>query len=303
MTVWRRRLTCSAAALVAATLVTATVQTQGQTAPAGGGRGAAPAPAPQGGRGRAAGASPASQRPPQTVTPQSYPPEQIKNGQALFGAQCASCHGRDATGGDSGFDLTRSILVSQDVRGDRIGPVVRSGRAEKGMPAFPLSDADLASVVAFIHDQHSTAAEQLGGRRSVDVADLQTGNIDAGRKYFDGACARCHSATGDLAGIGRRLQGLALLQRMLNPATGGGGPVAPPKVTVITSSGQTISGNLAYRDEFTIALVDGDGWNRSWPRRLVKVTIDEPLTAHVEQLGKYTDADMHNVFAYLQSLK
>ena len=35
----------------------------------------------------------------------------------------------------------------------------------------------------------------------------------------------------------------------------------------------------------------------------VKVKIDDPLSAHFDQLGKYTDADMHNVYAYLETLK
>ena len=196
----------------------------------------------------------------------------------MFAAQCGFCHGRDAAGGEGGADLTRSTLVAEDVRGDKIGPVVRTGRSDKGMPPFTVTDADLAAIVAFIHDQHTAAQSQAGGRRSVDVADLQTGNADAGRRYFEGACAKCHSPTGNLAGIGSRLQGLALLQRMLNPATGGGGPVAPAKVTVTLAGGQTVAGTLAYRDEFTIALTDADGWYRSWPTRQVKFTVDDAVS-------------------------
>src|SRR5678815_908643 len=118
------------------------------------GRGAGAAPAAPQGRGQG---SPASQRPPQTATPQQYPPEQVEAGRTRFGAQCGFCHGRDAAGGESGPDLTRSALVAADVRGDRIGPVVRNGRTDKGMPAFTLSDADLTGVIAFIHDQKAQA--------------------------------------------------------------------------------------------------------------------------------------------------
>jgi cytochrome c oxidase cbb3-type subunit 3 len=77
---------------------------------------------------------------------------------------------------------------------------------------------------------------------------------------------------------------------------------SPITVTVQTPSGQTVSGPLVFRDEFTIALRDADGWFRSWPQSAVKVTFKDPLTAHVEQLPKYTDADVHNLFAYLQTL-
>jgi cytochrome c oxidase cbb3-type subunit 3 len=259
--------------------------------------GGAPPPAPQG-RGQA---SPASQRPPQTATPQQYPAEQVEAGRTRFAAQCGFCHGRDAGGGEGGPDLTRSELVAADVRGDRIAPVVRSGR--QNMPGFALSDSDMTAIVAFIHDQKTQAEAAVGGRRSVDLLDLQTGNADAGKRYFDTACARCHSPTGDLAGVATRLQGLPLLQRMLYP----GGQLRDPKraaqVTVTLPSGQIVSGRLAYRDEFTIALTDAAGWYRSWPTKQVRFSVTEPLQAHVEQLGKYTDADIHDVLAYLQTLR
>jgi len=263
----------------------------------------AQAPARQG----APAASPASRRPPATVAPQQYPPQQIEAGQARFVSQCGFCHGRDAAGGESGPDLTRSTVVAEDVRGDKIGPIIRAGRPDKGMPALTLSDADVAAIVAFIHDAKTQAESASGGRRSVDVADLQTGNAEAGRQYFNGAggCAGCHALTGSFASVGGRLQGLPLLQRMLYPGSGRDAGPAParPAVTVTTRSGQTVTGTLAYRDEFTITLTDPDGWTRSWPTSQVTVAVDNPLQAHIDQLGKYTDANMHDVLAYLQTLR
>jgi cytochrome c oxidase cbb3-type subunit 3 len=250
------------------------------------------------GRGQA---SPASVPPPRSTTTQTYPAEQIAAGQRLFTAQCGFCHGRDTMGGESGPDLTRAALVADDVRGDKLGPMLRAGRQDKGMPAFTLSAADLGAIVAFIHDQKSKAESLTGGRRTVDVADLQTGDPEAGRKYFAGACLKCHSATGDLAGVAKRLQGLQLLQRMLYPAPGRDG--SKTSVTVTLPSGDTVTGRLAYRDEFTIALTDADGWYRSWPVRQVKFVVSDPLQGHVDQLGKYTDGDMHDVLAYLQTLR
>jgi cytochrome c oxidase cbb3-type subunit 3 len=254
------------------------------------------------GRGQA---SPAAQPPPPTVTPQQFAPEQIERGRAQFAAQCGFCHGRDAAGGAGGTDLTRSELVASDVRGSRIGPVVRSGRLDRGMPAFALDESDLAAIVAFIHDQRAQAESAVGGRRSVDAADLESGDAERGRLYFERTCARCHSPRGDLAGIATRFQGLALLQRMLNPRAGGRGatPPAPPIVRVTTATGQVVTGRLAYRDEFTIAITDDAGWYRSWSTRQVAFTVDDPLQAHIDQLGAYTDRDMHDVLAYLQTLR
>jgi cytochrome c oxidase cbb3-type subunit 3 len=299
----RTQFLCAVTIFLAVFSTAARPSAQNPPAPApAGGRGAQP-PADQG-RGRG---SPASQRPPQSVTPQTYPAEQVKAGQPIFAAQCGFCHGRDANGGETGPDLTRSQLVAEDVRGDKIIPVIRNGRVDKGMPPFNLGDTDLAAIVAFIHDAKTKAESLVGDRRTVDVSDLQTGDAEAGKRYFNGAggCATCHSPTGDLAGLATRLQGLPLFQRMLYPTGRGRGGSAPrpAKATVTLPSGETVSGRLAFRDEFTIALIDDAGWHRSWPAARVKYTVDDPLDAHIAQLGKYTEKDLHDVLAYLQTLK
>ncbi|MFL6416748.1 MAG: cytochrome c [Bryobacteraceae bacterium] len=232
-----------------------------------------------------------------STTAETYPPELVKNGQGLFGQNCGFCHGKDAGGGEGGPDLTRSQLVSEDVKGNKIGDVVRNGRPEKGMPRFNLPEMDMAAIVAFIHDQKTKAESQKGGRRGVDVADLQTGNLEAGKKYFAANCASCHSATGDLKGIASRLQGLRLEQRFLYPRDAVG------TVTVTLPSGKQLTGKLAYKDEFVIGLKDSYGWYQSWPVSSVKFKIDDPAEAHHTLLTKYTDDDIHDVMAFLQTLK
>src|SRR5258708_9676975 len=142
--------------------------------------------------------------------------KRIEAGKTLFAAQCSFWHGRDAGGGEGGPDLIASVVVEQDVQGEKIGAVVRNGRLDRGMPAFTnVDEQQLAAIVAFIHDRKAKAKE--GRRRTVDVTDLQTGNAEAGMRYFNGAggCAKCHSPSGDLAGIAGRHQGLELLKRML----------------------------------------------------------------------------------------
>lgn len=247
--------------------------------------------------------SPAARPRPKTATAQTYTAAQVQAGETRFGAQCGFCHGRDAAGGEQGPDLTRSEVVSADVRGDKIGAVVRSGRVEQGMPAFPLSDADLTAITAFLHKQMDEAATLGGGRRSVAPEDLRTGNAADGRAYFNGAggCSGCHAPSGDLAGIASRYQGLALLQRMLYPS----GRPAPalPKATFTLASGQTVVAPLSGEDEFSVTVLDPLGMAQTYPKTAVKVKIDNPLSAHFDQLGKYTDTAMHNVYAYLETLK
>jgi len=251
--------------------------------------------------------SPASRPRPKTVTPQTYTATQVRDGEVRFGAGCGFCHGKDAAGGESGPDLTRAELVANDVRGDKLGPVIRDGRPNAGMPAFKnMGDKDLVAIVAFLHSQMDTFAEAKGGRRSVDPADLMTGNAEAGRAYFNGTgkCGSCHSATGDLAGIGSRQQGLNLMRMMLYP----GGPPGSPgankaKATIRLKSGETVVAPLATEDDFSVTIVDPTGKRQTYQKSEVKVTVEDPLAAHFEQMGRYTDADMHNVYAYLESLK
>ena len=242
----------------------------------------------------------AQTNPARTRTTQvAYPPALVDKGKTLYGQNCSFCHGRDAQGGETGPDLMDSDLVTADVRGDKIGPFVRVGRPENGMPSFKLSPQEVAGLAAFLHAQKTKSETRPGGRRGVSVSDLQTGNVEAGKQYFNGAgtCSTCHSPTGDLAGVARRYRGLQLERRMLYPHN------AAATVTVTLPSGQTVAGKLAFRDEFTIGLTDDAGWYQSWPTSAVKYAINAPAEAHVELLGKYTDDDVHNLMAYLQTLR
>jgi cytochrome c oxidase cbb3-type subunit 3 len=234
------------------------------------------------------------------------------SGEALFGANCAFCHGRDATGGASGPDLTDSALVGQDVNGDTMTPVIKSGRAEKGMPPFAaLADADIRKIVDYVHARKTAVDASPGRRRKVSAEDVSTGSVESGRAYFDANCVACHKPAGDLAGIASKFRGLALMQRMLYPTTGNEGAPpegekrkpAPVTVTVTLASGQTVTGTLTYRDEFNVALTEASGAHRSFSTSVVKVAVTDPLQAHADLLARYTDADIHNLVAFLQTLK
>jgi mono/diheme cytochrome c family protein len=236
---------------------------------------------------------------PETASADSGSSGLVESGNALFRQNCSFCHGRDTMGGETGPDLTRSKLVQADVGADKISEVVRNGRPEKKMPAFNFSSQELLGLAAYIHSQAKKAASMKGGRRGVDVADLQTGNVETGKQYFNGAggCAKCHSPSGDLAGVARRYEGLQLEERMLYPRG------AKSSVTVILPSGQKSAGTLAYLDEFVVGLRDSNGSYHSWPVANVKYVVDAPAEAHVDLFSKYTDADVHNLIAYLQTLR
>src|SRR5229473_8437227 len=222
----------------------------------------------------------------------------VERGRKQFQQSCGFCHGPDATGA-RGPDLVRSPLVAHDVKGDKIGEVIRLGRPDKGMPPMPMTDEQVADIAAFLHARSTEALESGSVPKSYPVEKLLTGNPEMGKAYFNGpgGCKNCHSPTGDLAAIATKYSPIDLEARMLYP--GGRHTIA----VVTLPTGEQVKGPLAHADDFEIALRDGSGWYRSFSRDRVKVELQDPLAAHRELLDKLTQADVHNLFAYLQGLK
>ncbi|MGH9614035.1 MAG: c-type cytochrome [Bryobacteraceae bacterium] len=222
-----------------------------------------------------------------------------ERGAKLYAANCSFCHGEKATGAE-GPDLVRSPLVLHDEKGELIGVVVLNGRPDKGMPSFSkFTPAQISDIAAFLHMRIYEAAN----RGLYKVLNVVTGNAQAGEAYFNGPgqCNTCHSPTGDLAHVASKFTPAALQAQFLYPDAG---PRVPPQATVTLPSGQSISGTLKSLDDFNVALYDSSGDYHSWPLGDgVKVNVEDRLAAHRELLAKYTDADMHNLLAYLVTLK
>lgn len=228
-----------------------------------------------------------------------------ERGSKIYASSCSFCHGAKATGGDTGPDLVRSSLVLHDERGELIGPVIRNGRVNRGMPQFSsFSNSELYELAEFLHQRVELAANR-GTYRILNVA---TGDPKAGEAWFRGAggCSKCHSPTGDLAHIGAKLSPAELQQTLLYPAahTRNSGSDGEQKATVTLPSGEKISGTVKKLDDFHVILCDNGGDFHSIPlAEDVRVKLEDPLAAHRELLDKYTDADMHNITAYLATLK
>lgn len=209
------------------------------------------------------------------------------------------CHGDDATG-NCAPDLIRSAVLSHDTNGDQLGPVIRNGRPDQGMPAFStLTAGQISDIAVFLHSQAYAALQSNRIPRDYPLAKLLTGNADAGKACFNGAggCAACHSPAGDLAGVANKYSPLDLQQRFLYPSGR-----AKPTAKVTLRDGQVLEGAVMHNDEFEIAIQANDGWYRSLPRNEVKVEIRDP-PAHRALMEKYTARDIHNVFSYLETLK
>jgi cytochrome c oxidase cbb3-type subunit 3 len=242
--------------------------------------------------------------------PQRAPgdPAMVERGKTIYGAQCAFCHGQDARGGgEGGPSLIRSEVVLRDQKGELIAPVVQNGRP--GMPKFDLTAAQVADIAAFLH---SFRVSGYDAARNPPPSIL-VGDAKAGEAYFQSKCGSCHSASGDLKGFGAKFTDPRTLQQTwLLPGAGGrfGGPppvvsVAPTTVTVSMAGGKKAEGRLIRIDDFTVVLADADGVQRSFRRDgdTPKVEVHDPLEPHRELLKVYRDSDIHNVTAYLVTLK
>jgi len=167
----------------------------------------------------------------------------------------------------------------------------------------------MVDIAAFLH----AAIYFNANRRTYKILDIIVGDAQAGEAYFNGAgrCRTCHSPTGDLKGVGAKYEPAALQGRLLLPrGRPGAGPLymepTAVKVTVTLPSGESASGGLVRLTDFDVTFYDAAaGRVRSFLRNgdVPKVVVTDPLQAHMEQLPKWTDADMHNMTAYLTSLK
>ena len=230
-------------------------------------------------------------------------------GKALFQPACGFCHGLDARG-KGGPDLLRSTLVLHDENGNQIGPVIRAGRPDRGMPAFAgMTQAQISDISAFL--KAGTLA--ISNRFGYEIKGLLTGDAKQGEAFFngDGKCATCHSVKGDLEHVASKYEPVELQRRMLLPAPNmidvfmgkKVKPPAPSKVKLTLPSGEVHAGVLVHADEFTVAMQE-NGAMKTFDRTPgMKVEIDNPLAAHEAMLAKYTDDEMHNMLAYLETLK
>jgi cytochrome c oxidase cbb3-type subunit III len=238
-------------------------------------------------------------------------PAVLDRGKALYGVHCNFCHGSDARGGEGGPNLLRADLVLNDKNGELIAPVVQNGKGE--MPKLNLNDAQVSDIATYIH------SFRVGGydiSRMVPPSIL-VGDATAGEATYKTKCGACHSVTGDLKGIGTRIPDAKLLQNgFLMPGGGGrgggrggrgGSPfnVPPTTVTVTPASGPKVEGRLVRVDDFLVILMDSEGGQRSFRRDgdVPKVEIHDPLQPHKALLPTYTDKQIHDLTAYLVTLK
>jgi cytochrome c oxidase cbb3-type subunit III len=288
-------------------------------------------PAQQGGgagrgQGRGGGGAP-PQTPAVRQVPRSPSVDQAAHdrGRALWASHCIDCHGSQARGSDTGPNIIRTKTVNFDrtaeQAGSLLGPFLKAGhptQSKKASASF--TDEE---VVALAHFLRQRVNDTMRGSPVFTVGDIVIGDPRAGEDFFnkDGGCAACHNATArNLAGIATRIpEPVDLQQRMLFPGGGGrgrgrGGPgpagAATPvdrnaiTVTIAPSSGPSLSGVLVEESDFYVTLRDADGAIRTVRRAPgITITKNNPLQAHIDLLDRITDKQIHDLVAYLETLK
>ena len=229
-------------------------------------------------------------------------PAAVARGEKTYLSTCAGCHGADATGG-VGPNLLDVSVVLHDENGSTLAPFLHDGRPSQGMPSFPsLTTAQVADISAFLHDRERLAADRF----EQELPKIVSGDPKAGKEYFEGTgkCATCHSVTGDLANVAKTYEPAMLMSRICYPGPRNyRGPVPGTKVTITLPSGKVVEGPLVHLDQFNVELTAADGALELYPVEGAKVKVTNPLAAHEELQRHYTDADLRNLVAYLETFK
>lgn len=234
----------------------------------------------------------------------------IERGRNVYATNCAYCHGEDARGGENGGT---NILRSEYIMKDRNGEVLRRFllnpgetahvAAREGVLKFSFTPGEAADIAAFIHD-FRLSSRDAGRMRPPTIV---VGDATAGQIYFNAKCASCHSVTGDLRGIAAKFADpIALQQTWLMPRVYGLQPgLAGVTVTVTQRDGQRFEGELGRLDDFIVTLTQVDGTQRTFNREHgnPRVEVHDPMREHRELLPGYTDKEIHDVTAYLVTIK
>jgi mono/diheme cytochrome c family protein len=228
-------------------------------------------------------------------------------GKTTYAAQCLACHGSQARGGKQGPDLVRSLVVLHDRYGNAIGPFLAKGHPA-GKPVT-LTETQLVDLSHYLHQQ---VGDTLRTGPFNSVLNILVGDPREGKAFFNGPgkCSECHSTTGDLAHIASKYDPPVLQLKVVFPQTAAFGRHStnnsrkPVTVTVTAANGESVSGVLDDIDDFNVSLHDEAGRYHTFERGPgVKVEKHDPYAAHVALLDQYTDKDIHDVVAYLETFK
>jgi mono/diheme cytochrome c family protein len=235
-------------------------------------------------------------------------PDAANRGRKIWVAECIECHGTSARGTEKGKNLVQSEMILHDRYGSTLGPFLAKGHPmQSSRQSASLLQTDVADLSHFIHER---VYDTLRGSPIFQPQQIVTGDAKAGEAWFNGAgkCSTCHSATGDLKGIGGRYDPATLQGRFLFPRgvgrRGGGGSGKQLTLTITPPNGPPVTGVPVVFDDFDVSVRDARGEVHVLTRSpQLKVVRNDPFAMHDQLLDVYTDKNMHDILAYLVTLK
>jgi putative heme-binding domain-containing protein len=236
-------------------------------------------------------------------------PARIQEGASLFRANCSPCHGLNAQGGGRGPDLTsgRWVHGSTDAA---IFRTISQGVLGTEMPANNFEDSETRAMIAYLRSLSPSSKPGVAGDRARGQ-----------RIFFDkGACSQCHMVSGKGGGLGPDLTRVgaarsapylidsirepskALSDGMIDPNNHYANALVYDTVTVVTRTGQQITGVAKNEDTFSIQLLE----TNQRLHLLLKRDLDSVTHERRSLMPAYTrdmlsDTELRDVVAYLES--
>ncbi len=221
--------------------------------------------------------------------------QDVAAGKKQFASRCAGCHGVDGGGGEYGPNIVEMRRFGRR-SGRDLADVIKNGIQGSGMPAFPLPQPDIDSLVAFVNSLRAPAADHPA-----------PGDAAAGERFFfgKGNCSSCHAVKGrggnlgpDLSNVGRERRLAQIVQSLRNPAA-----LETPGyhlVSVRLRDGTTLRGLVKNESNFDLQLQTLDGGLRLLDREQIADETREP--APLMPAVNATDEEMRNLVAFLSRL-
>jgi len=304
----KNKIAIAGCVLAVAAVSVVQVAAQGPGGGGRGGRGASGVAGVSGAPGRGAGGGGGGFANSYPAHPQAAP-EVIARGKVIYDANCASCHAADMRGTDTGINIIRTQRVLDDNTGELIAPFLQAGHPAANKKTFNFDAGQITDLAGYIHTKRAQGYD--ASRNQPD--SVLVGDATAGQAAFQARCGKCHSVTGDLKGFGAKFTNPQTLQNTwIMPGGGGRGGfgggttnVPPATVTVTLANGKKLEGRLGRIDDFIVILTDADGVAHTISRNgdIPKVEIHDPLADHRHLMRVYTDKEIHDITAYLVTVK
>ncbi|MEZ2347665.1 c-type cytochrome [Terriglobus sp. RCC_193] len=233
-------------------------------------------------------------------------PKAVEHGKQVYTQKCASCHAADLRGTDTGVNILRSQPALTDHGNDHLTPIMLGQWTGMQTHKVDISNADAAAVGAYVRSLLALIGSQ--GRAPYDAMkqpNIVVGDAVIGKTTFAKTCGSCHSVDGDLKGFARRVSSPKLMQQAWLRGTYLGATPVVVTATVTEPGKAAVAGTLIHVDDFLVTLKVEDGTQETFVRNgaVPKVVVKDPLDAHRTLLPKYTDKDIHDITAYLVTLK